>query len=270
MKDAIVRNGLNGAAELTKRYGTVKRARGCFLYTAKSVRITDLYQEGGRAILGWGGGSAFTVLKNVLSRGLTGSFDTDFAPRIQKAVSDLLFSPRRVFVFSSKEIALKEALAFSPEDSSVWKPWADADIQWSERAAVIVEPPLPWTGGIYLLAVRGDSAGEWLPSRPELRLPAVLQAAVARSLYNMIAAIQVRAEKDWFIYDTVLRPYWTRRGPYLYPVVPRERYGDFFLHCLENELFISPFYDTPSIVPYGADVGVFRKLSRSPFTFSPS
>ncbi len=256
------------AAELTKRYGTVKRARGCFLYTAKGVRITDLYQEGGRAILGWGGGSAFTVLKNVLSRGLTGSFDTDYILRIQKAVSDLLFSPRQVFIFKSKEIALKEALAFSPEDSSVWKPWAGADIRWSERAAVVLEPPLPWTEGIYLLAVRTDIAGGRQPEEAQLRLPAVLAAAIARSLYDMIAALQVRAEKDWFVYDTVLHPYWTRRGPYLSPKVPCERYRDFFLHCLDSELFISPLYDTPSIVPYGADVGVFRKLSRSPFSFS--
>ena len=37
--------------ELHKRYGAVKRARGCFLYTSKGVRVTDLYQEAGRAIL---------------------------------------------------------------------------------------------------------------------------------------------------------------------------------------------------------------------------
>ena len=56
------------ASEISKRFGNVKRARGCFLYTEKGVRLTDLFQEGGRAILGWGGNSAFTVLKNVLSR----------------------------------------------------------------------------------------------------------------------------------------------------------------------------------------------------------
>ena len=61
--------------ELFKRYGSVKRARGTFLYTKKGVRITDLYQEAGRAILGWEGGSAFTLMKNVISRGQTGSFE---------------------------------------------------------------------------------------------------------------------------------------------------------------------------------------------------
>ena len=57
--------------QIYKRYGPVTRARGCFLYTKKGKRLTDLYQEDGRAILGWEGGSAFTHLKNVLSRGQT-------------------------------------------------------------------------------------------------------------------------------------------------------------------------------------------------------
>ena len=52
--------------ELYNRFGAVRRARGCFLYTAKSHRVTDLYQEGGRAILGWEGGSAFTLMKNII------------------------------------------------------------------------------------------------------------------------------------------------------------------------------------------------------------
>ena len=49
------------AKEINSRYGNIKRARNCFLYTARGVRLTDMYQEGGRAILGWGGGSAFTI-----------------------------------------------------------------------------------------------------------------------------------------------------------------------------------------------------------------
>ena len=39
-------------SEIKKRYGIITRARGSFLYTQKNVRLTDLFQEGGRAILG--------------------------------------------------------------------------------------------------------------------------------------------------------------------------------------------------------------------------
>ena len=95
------------AEEIFKRYGTIKRARGPFLYTEKRKRLTDLYQEGGRAILGWGGSSAFTMLKNALDRGATGSYRTDFTYRLEKAVNELFIGCRRkVFVFAKKEDAL--------------------------------------------------------------------------------------------------------------------------------------------------------------------
>ena len=66
------------ADEITSRYGYVKRARGCFLYTEKQVRLTDMFQEAGRAIIGWGGGKARLEFKNALERGVTGSFRTTF------------------------------------------------------------------------------------------------------------------------------------------------------------------------------------------------
>ena len=101
------------------RYGNIKRGRGCFLYTAKGERLTDLYQEEGRAILGWGGGAAFTVLKNVLNRGLTGSFKTDFSYRLKKAVDALLFGDFNVAVFNSMD----DAMACAPGKAIVWRPW---------------------------------------------------------------------------------------------------------------------------------------------------
>ncbi|MCR5763939.1 MAG: hypothetical protein K6G00_11215 [Treponema sp.] len=251
------------AEEITKRYGTVKRARGVFLYTAKGVRLTDMYEEGGRAILGWGGGSAFTQLKNVLSRGITGSFNTDFMPRVGKAIGELLNSKRKAYIFHSKEEAVNVAQAFFDKQWKLWKPWAAESIVWRDIACVIVEPPLPWVGDITILAVK-DGVTE-PDSLKGVRIAAPVAAAVARSVYDMLAAVQVREEKHWFLYDTVLTKYWTRKGPYLYPKVSKENYNDFILHCLDQELVISPFYDVPSIVPFGVDRGVFTKLKNRSF-----
>lgn len=256
------------ATEITARYGVVKRARGCFLYTAKGVRLTDLYQEGGRAILGWGGAGAFSVLKNVLSRGITGSFDTDFAPRadgsaksqLSRAAGALLGDVRAVSVHTSKQSALKTALSVAPQTTAVYRPWAQ-DADWAACDAVVIEPPLAWTPHLFLLAVKADVPCE----AHGVRIAAPLCAAVTRSLYDLVAAVRVRQEKDWFIYDTALTRYWTRRGPYLFPKVPQSCYGDFLRHCLAQELVISPTYEQPSIVPFGADAGVFRKLQRNPF-----
>ena len=254
------------AAEITQRYGTVQRARGCFLYTRKGVRLTDLYQEGGRAILGWGGGSAFTMFKNTMSRGLTGSFDTDYAFRLDKAVSELLASDRKTAVYTQKQPALKAALAAFPENTSFWKPWNQGNIDWRKVDAVVIEPPLPWTQSLWITAVKCSPEAEAsFAMHAGERIPAPLTAAVVRSIYDMIAALQNRKETDWFIYDTIITKYWTRQGPYLIPKVSKEKYTDFVRHCLDCALVISPVYEMPSIVPFGADRGVFGKLRNSPF-----
>ena len=251
------------ADEITKRYGTVKRARGAFLYTAKGVRLTDMYEEGGRAILGWGGCSAFTHFKNVLSRGITGSFNTDFMPRVGKAVSELLNSKRKVYFFHTKEDAVKIAASCFDSKWVRWKPWAEDAVIWADVSCVVIEPPLPWVDDITLLAVKEDAA---VPETVKgVRIAAPVAAAVTRSIYDMIAAVQIREEKNWFLYDPVLTKYWTRKGPYLYPKVSREDYRDFILHCLDQELVISPDYDVPSIVPFGVDRGVFSKLKNRSF-----
>ena len=107
------------ASEISSRFGTVKRARKCFLYTAKGVRLVDMFQENGRAILGWEGGSAFTMFKNALCRGIAGSFDTDFPYRTKKAVQELFASERELFVYYSKERLLRLLFRFlRPEQIS--------------------------------------------------------------------------------------------------------------------------------------------------------
>ena len=261
--------------ELYNRFGAVKRARGCFLYTAKGQRVTDLYQEGGRAILGWEGASAFTMMKNVLSRGQTGSFICEDKPcyQLQKAVSQLFASDRRVFCFNSQNAALEAGLSLFPNDTSIYRPWnaQNAKINISETAGLILAPPLPWAQSLFIYAASTSKIEEnpdkVLLIRGAIKLPYALEVACTRSIYNLIKAMQEREEKDWFIYDSVLTKYWERQGPYLFPKLPQEKYDKFALHCLDCGLLISPEYNTPSIVPFGADKGVFTQLKNSPFEY---
>lgn len=266
--------------EIFSRYGIVKRARGCFLYTAKGVRLTDLYQEGGRAILGWGGGSSFTMLKNTLNRGITGSFETGFAYRTQKAVQALFNSERKVFYFDSYEKALKAALLISKEGTSVYRPWQPAGLTWSECSCIIFAPPLPWAQNLFIVAAKPELVSEFssadsddsdslleelLPQ--QTFIPAPLNSALARSIYDLIEALQTREEKNWFVYDPVVTKYWERKGPYLFPKIPQEKYTAFVKHCLDCGIVVSPFYNEPSIVPFGAEFGNFSKLKKNPFEF---
>ena len=261
--------------ELYKRYGPVTRARGCFLYTRKGVRVTDLYQEDGRAILGWEGGSAFTMMKNTLSRGLTGSFICEDSPsyRLQKAVSELFASDRTIFCFSSSKEAFEAALSLFPDGINIYHPWKASNdkINIPEIPCLILTPPLPWAEPVHILAVDTKkleaNPDALLLIRGTKTLPFALEIAYTRSIYNLIKALQERKEKDWFLYDTVLSKYWLREGPYLYPKLPKERYEEFALHCLDCGLLINPQFTYPSIIPFGADKGVFTKLKNSPFTW---
>lgn len=257
------------AEEIFERYGTIKRARGPFLYTEKRTRLTDLYQEGGRAILGWGGSSAFTMLKNALDRGATGSFKTDFTYRLEKSVNDLFVGPhRKVYVFSSKEDAVSAGLKVNVENTCVYHPWHQTEIDWSSVDSIIIEPPLPWTPNIFLLAVKDTEENLAVLKdslKRQVRLSSPMEAAVTRSIYNLISALQTRQEKDWFIYDNIISRYWERKGPYLFPKISMDSYNDFVIHCLDLGIVISPVYENPSIVPFGADRGVFTALKNNPF-----
>lgn len=259
--------------EIFSRYGSITRARGCFLYTAKNQRLTDLFQENGRAILGWGGGSAFTMLKNALNRGITGSYITDFSYRLKKAVSTLLKSERKIFIFSNKKSAMDAALNISANGTSFYKPWSDTKIEWAKIESVIIEPPLPWTSGIYILAINQTAdmelkLSQFQDSFNTCYLPAPIEAATARAIYNLIQALKEREEKDWFLYDKALVPYFERRGPYLYirqEKITKDDFPAFVCHCLDCGIVINPIYNGASIVPFGADRGVFSKLLKNPF-----
>ena len=224
------------------------------MYTQKNVRLTDLNQEGGRAILGWDS-SAYTVFKNTLSKGLAGSFETAHFARLQKALSELLKSERKIILFSSKRAAMEAALLLDANSASVYKPFIGVD--YSAVKNVIVAPPLPWTNNFWVLAASGGLDPAILPSE---KFPPALLAAAARSVYDLIAALKVRQEKDFFIYDKILTKFFERRSCWLRPKVPQEKYDDFVLACLDAGVAINPDYNADSIVPYGADKGVLKKM----------
>ena len=260
------------AKEIFKRYGEVTRARGYFLYTKKGVRLTDMYLEDGRAVLGWRAGNALLHFKNFLSRGLNGSFICEKNCRLEKSVSLLLDNSeksltRRIFVFSSKSQAVKASLMFSKDKTIVWKPFSK--IAYSDFESVVIAPPFGWANSFWLVAVKTVSVNEdiekLLPEETALSFP--LKVAVTRAIYDYIEEEKVRVEKEWFIYDTYLHNYFERNGCQLTPKVPEEKYDDFVLYCLDNHIVINPNFDGTSYVPYMVDKGNFTKIKNSPFAF---
>ena len=262
--------------EIYARYGFITRARNCFLYTHKSVRLTDMFQENGRAILGWDSKNAGTFFKNMLSKGLTGGFICEDSPRIDKAVSELVGQPVKVGFYNSKADAVKAALAVGAQNIVSYKPWNKEQKDLRTADAVVIIPPFPWGEDIVILALRplrqvqgprSNAVPEPVegPTHKGLSIPFALQTALTRAIYNLIAELPLRQEKDWFIYDTILTKYWERKGPYLYPKISENKYDDFVKHCLDCSIVINPSYKEPSIIPFGADKGVFTKLKNNPF-----
>ena len=254
--------------EIFKRYGEVTRARGYFLYTKKGVRLTDMYLEDGRAVLGWRAGSALLHFKNMLSRGINGSFKCEKNCRLEKALCALLGgTKRRAFAFSSKQSAVKASLMFSKEKTIVWKPFSK--INYSDFDSVVIAPPFGWTDSFWLVSVKESACDEetvkLLPEETHLSFP--LLTAVTRAVYDYMEEETVREEKDWFIYDTYLHNYFERSGCHLTPKVPKEKYDEFVLWCLDNHIIINPHYDGTSYVPYMVDKGNFTKIKNSPFAF---
>ena len=103
------------AVERLRLLPPIRRARGYRLYAANGRRIVDLWQDGGRAILGHRGGRVLREVSAVLDRGTASPFPSVEERRLARAVSELLArdgvdaSPAQVRWYSGFRRALAAA-----------------------------------------------------------------------------------------------------------------------------------------------------------------
>ncbi|MDR1747738.1 MAG: hypothetical protein LBR47_01610 [Spirochaetaceae bacterium] len=290
------------AQEITRRYGYVRRARGCYLYTARGRRILDMYLEGGRAILGWRGGRSQLTLKNLLDRGLGGTFETPELKQLEKAIRALApqHSVIRWYqnedktrnacaryldlwiddlplveneVIRNRLLLLQHDAILQANGICIWRPWIEdawyhideesrnslQELNWCSPEITVIPIPFPSAGEYFAVAFSVDKGEKIAPSDP---IPAAVAGAMARACNDLHAEIPKRWERDWQQYDRIIGGYWQRRGPYLIPEIPKEHYGDFFLHCLDRGILISPVFSAPSIIPVGADSTALNPLAK--------
>jgi len=159
--------------EIRSRYGVVRRAYDYHLYTAKGVRILDMYQEGGSAILGWRAGRSKLAFKNILDRGVTGTFPTESEDELSRAVQEVLPHYNTVRWYATAErarlacasylglwsdIPLIESPLLHPEASLDIGPSGDSPLSAAHNVHGI---PLwrPWLDeAFYTMSDRVDSA----------------------------------------------------------------------------------------------------------------
>lgn len=274
--------------EIKKRYGNVKRARGIYLYTEKSVRLTDCFLDGGRAILGHGGGKAKTAFKDCFERGANGFYDSGLLPAFEKAVKQLL--PRNfttIRLYTEKTAAPLEGISYSLESSrekaeaALWRPWLEISGKSTEQptgypkiqivhnvdgdfpAIVKIVPPFPYATELCVYAFSTACGEEMLQNLPKNDIvPAPLLAAFTRGFYDLKIALGTYTENDFKANSKVFEPYFIRNQCYLFPKIPKSQYKDFVLKCLDIGIVISPDYNVPSIMPWRANPGDLKKISK--------
>ncbi len=267
--------------EIKKRYGNVNRARGVFLYTEKGTRLVDMHLDCGRSIMGRGNGSGKSMLmfKNALAKGLTSSFELTRKHRAEKAILKTLSGFANVYFFSSKEscayaIIKAKNIDFSIEDIvstsmdswayknkiPMWKPWAIDNV--SSENLVYVVPPFLLSQNVHIVVTKGDVE----ISETETNIPSCAFDGLARSFYDFEKEKPNRSESDFCLYDEVLGDYFERKSCYLFPTIAEKDYKNFVIHSMDKGLLLSPFFNVPSIVPFGVNLGDFKKLKQNPFT----
>ena len=346
--------------EIKKRYGNVKRARGIYLYTEKSVRLTDCFLDGGRAILGHGGGKAKTAFKDCFERGANGFYDSGLLPAFEKAVKQLLPSNfTTIRLYTEKTAAPLEGISYSLESSRekadaaleqtsfslesarekadaaleqtsfslessqkkasaaleqtsyslessrekagaaleqtsyslesvrekagavLWRPWLEISGKSTEQpngypkiqivhnvdgdfpAIVKIVPPFPYATELCVYAFSTACGEEMLQNLPKNDIvPAPLLAAFTRGFYDLKIALGTYTENDFKANSKVFEPFFIRNQCYLFPKIPEEKYKDFVLKCLDIGIVISPDYNVPSIMPWRANPGDLKKISK--------
>lgn len=273
--------GSSGVA-LLRSLPAVRRARGFRLYTEDGRRLTDLWQAGGRAVLGHTPAGILRELKNVASRGLFAPLPGCYEGRLIKALSCLF--PGRVIRLYSSEASLRRALAragygadapfpdpafsssLSPSAPVLWRPFledpplakpaagaeASACLRYDAAARLLVPVlPLPWAGVPCALVLDQTLEAAFPASGQDLISPVVL-AVAARSVWDLIAALPERGGGKFpRIRRTLAQSTWRRRGIYLTlaDAAGEEAYAALFRHFLEKGFLPPPSPRCPLILP---------------------
>lgn len=266
------------AAERLRRLPRIKRARGYRLYAVDGRRYVDMWQAGGRAILGHRGGGVVTAVKRVLERGVLAPMPSAAEHRLVQAMRRLLagMGEFEVAVFATEERALREVSRtlgmecvpqrpsepFDAQDDPgsilFWRPFLPPDSDPSVRPRYAVLFPVLPDGALFsaqVVVYRPESALRLhsdLVSEPAL----TALAAAAHGLVSSPARPVVALEG------------FLSRGPYLIPEAAAAdasggAYDALFDSFLAAGVVMSPDPAIPSIIPAELSDGEWRQIRRA-------
>ena len=233
----------------------VLRARGWRLYTKKG-RLVDLWQYGGRAILGHNPPGLLRAFKNCGERGLFAPLPHFAEGRFYKALSVLF--PDRSFRLYDSEASLRCAITGLEEQPLQWRPFPDKEKSGAPVLLPVLPCPFPSAPAV-LAYTEAENLWEKLPP-PQIFSPTVLSAA-ARCIYDLLA-IPERGNLRLPKTDRALKKsaLWKRQGIYLF--YTDNNYAGLFRHFLDGGFLLPPSPEEPAILPGELSPGEDAKLAK--------
>lgn len=276
-----------GAAALLQTVPDVRRARGYRLYTGGDRRLLDLYQEGGRALLGHRPGKLVHDTKNVLERGVLSAFPSPERARAERAVMRLVaplleaagmtdarveLLPASLVQHTQLDLSLPDVLWDArAEDLSrgvlpLWRPWLpDSMLPRAASAlrtagAMVVRLPLPSLFAVEAVVAASDRQLDG-PARvpvaePALKAVSVVCGVLERSPVPLAHSL----------------PGFAGCGPYLWMETvigsqsstdALQAYAERFSSFLAHDILISPDPLVPSVMPNEYSEGELKLLRRA-------
>ncbi len=284
------------AAARLARLPHIKRARGFRLYAPRDRRILDLYQDGGRSMLGHRPGKLIHDVKNALERGALSPFPSPEGYRLKKIVAALIEQtmPRRVcdeplthehvVLYPTIEAALdairgtggplrlwdpvaviggqapggEDGRPGDAEDREVWL-WRPElpEAVWSRRGAAQPEAVIVLLPLPSIFSVVPVVVGE----PPRQSVPPLPEPSLRAA--TLVTHMTLRLERR----EEPLLAGFHAMGPYLTMAdgdhIDEITYETRFLRFLERDILISPERCLPSVYPREMSEGEQKKLERA-------
>ena len=261
------------------RLAPIRRARGYRLYDRRGRRYLDLWQAGGRALLGHRPHRALAQVKGVLSRGANAGLPSIYERRLlgclrrlTPGLEPLLTAGDAAVRSILRHLGLPEERLYDPaidagppeaHVAGIWRPLAGPAPLPASWCAVV--PILPSTIGQVPapICVRPphDSALALAGLLEPAPQPGALLAAALAGLEQLPQYGGAHwAQAAWP--DPAGYAGWERRGPYVAARCDAAAYDGVFDRFLQAGVLLCPFHPGPSILPAEVSDGEAATLLR--------
>lgn len=265
--------------DLLERVPVIRRAREYHLYSLSGTRYLDLWQNGGRSLLGHRPGGLTTVLKNTISKGLAADLPSIYSGRLRRLLQEM-FPEYKDFrltgstaegmqlasLYLARNIGpndLVDPLTEQGESAAgevrLWRPLVPDSIPGEVLFPVL---PFSMAGAPAVVCFRKILPPGFPGQKP---ISAVVLAGLLRCLQDLRRFVM----PEWYRPDLLGKcPGWRQTGIYLVPEFDPGRYEKVFGDFLEAGVLLSPAAPYVSILPGGEiSKGELRKMIGLFFAF---